>query len=98
MEYKLIITDEAYHDLDCIVEYIVKTLKNSYAASSLLDKIEKHFTYVKDNPYMYQKFSNNNYRKIVIDNYIMVYKISESDKIVYILRIFYGYRNYFNLL
>lgn len=38
------------------------------------------------------------YRKAVIKSYIMVYKVDEAAKTVYILRFFYGRQNYEKLI
>ena len=38
------------------------------------------------------------YRRAVIKNYVMIYRVAESKKTVYILRFFYGARDYEKLL
>lgn len=38
------------------------------------------------------------YRKAIIKNYILVYRVDDKNKIVYILRIFYGRQNYIDYL
>ncbi|MDI9470334.1 MAG: type II toxin-antitoxin system RelE/ParE family toxin [Bacillota bacterium] len=38
------------------------------------------------------------YRRIVIKNYVMVYKVDDEDKTIYVLRFFYGARDYEVLL
>ena len=35
------------------------------------------------------------YRRIVINNYILLYTIDESKKIVYVSHMYYGEQNYF---
>lgn len=38
------------------------------------------------------------YRKVVIKNYIMIYRVEETTHTVYILRFFYGRRDYEKLI
>ena len=97
--YKLIITELAHQDLDNIVSYIVVRLANPAAASSFLDEINKCYEYLRNNPIMYSKcydsrLEKEGYRKAVIKNYIMVYKVDEDTKMVSILRFFYGAQDY----
>ena len=40
MDYKLLITNEAKHDIDEIISYIVNELKNPIAAENLLTKFD----------------------------------------------------------
>lgn len=101
--YKLIVSELAHQDLDNIVSYIAIQLANPAAASSFLDEIEKCYGYLKSNPMMYSKCYDNRlekegYRKVVIKNYIVVYKVDEDAKIVSILRFFYGAQDYAKLI
>ncbi len=101
--YNLVITEYANADLESIVSYIVNELSNEVAATSLLDGVEKCYSHLKNTPYMYELCNNSQlkkmqYRRIVINNYIMVYRIDDNNKIVYILRFFYGRRDYINLI
>ena len=97
--YRLIITELAHQDLDNIVSYIVVRLANPAAASSFLDEINKCYEYLRSKPIMYSKcydsrLEKEGYRKAVINNYIMVYKVDEEAKMVSILRFFYGAQDY----
>lgn len=100
---KLNISKSAHQDLERIVSYIIVKLASPMAATHFLDQIEKSYDYLKNNPYMYAKCQNirlekEGYRKIPIKNYLLVYKVTEEDKIVNILRFFYGPQDYFKLL
>lgn len=101
--YKLVVTDLAHQDLDSIVSYIAIQLANPIAASDLLDKVDECYGYLKKNPFIYSKcynsqLGNEGYRKAVIQNYILVYKVDEITKTVSILRFFYGARDYTKLI
>ena len=50
--------------------------------------LKKHILNLKENPYMYSVYpENQNYRRMVVDNYIVLYKIVEEEKKVEIIRI-----------
>lgn len=103
MAYKLSITNNAAAELDDILSYLSKYLDNSAAASDFLDKVEESFHRLSDNPKIYQlcdhrDFKEKGYRKVVIKNYIMIYRVDETTSTVYILHFFYGRRNYYEYL
>ena len=99
MAYKLLITKEANNDINEIIGYIVNILKNPIAAGNLLDDIEKSYTVISDNPSAFSlcndsRLRNDGYRKIIVKNYIVFYKVNEEQKTVYIMRVIYGRRDY----
>ncbi len=101
--YKIKITSLANSDLNDIVLYITDTLKNPTAATALLDDVEKCFSNIEENPLMYSICQNTRlqslgYRRAVIKKHIMIYKIDEKIKTVFVLRFFYGKQNYETLL
>lgn len=101
--YKLTVTELADTDLDDIIAYIIVTLSNRTAAGSFLDSVEECYSALKHSPYMYEECRDERlrelgYRRAVIKNYIMVYKVDEAQKTIYILRFFYGAREYEKLL
>lgn len=101
--YKLIVTELAHQDLDNIISYIAVQLANPTAASDFLDEVDKCYGYLKSNPMMYSKCQDNRlgkegYRKAVVKNYIIVYKVDEKSETVSILRFFYGTQDYAKLI
>jgi plasmid stabilization system protein ParE len=101
--YKLIVTELAHQDLDNIVSYIADQLANPAAASNFLDEVDKCYGYLKNNPLMYSKCQDSRlekegYRKAVLKNYIIIYKVDEDAKKVSILRFFYGAQDYAKLI
>ena len=99
MNYKVIISEKAHNDIDDALNYIINTLCNPIAAKSLLNEIEKAYSDIAINPETYAYCSDprlrkDGYRKFIIKNYIMIYRIDEINKIAYIVRFFYGKRNY----
>ena len=53
MAYKVIVTDDAHEDMDEAVSYIVLSLANPSAASSLLAEIEACFEQLRAFPFSY---------------------------------------------
>ncbi len=99
MAYKLVVSKEAHKDIDDIVHYIAVELVNPTAAASFLDDVEKSYFEVINNPHMYSlcqdaRLSREGYRKIVLKNYLILYRIDDEEKVVFIVRIIYGGRNY----
>jgi toxin ParE1/3/4 len=103
MVYKLIVSKEAHIDIDNIVTYIAVELANSSAAIDFLDDVERSYRAITNNPRMYSLcddsiLKKDGYRKIVIRNYLVFYRIDEEKKIIIIVRVIYGGRNYNKLL
>ncbi len=44
------------------------------------------------------KLRNGGYRKTVIKNYLILYRINKEDETVYVVRVVYGGRNYSELI
>lgn len=101
--YKLVITELAHQDLDSIVSYIAVQLSNAKAAGDFLDEVTVCYGFLKSNPMMYERcqdrrLGEEGYRKALIKNYVLVYKINEESKIVSIMRFFYGAQDYTKLI
>lgn len=103
MAYRLIVSKEAHEDIGDIIRYIALELANPGAASGFLDDVDKSYRNVVDNPHMYclcddNRLRRDGYRKIVIKNYLILYRINDEDKSVLVVRIIYGGRNYAELI
>ena len=103
MAYKIIETELALQDLDSILAYLALTLANSSAASSFADEVEECYSNLERMPQMFEfchnpRFRALGYHKVVIKNYIMIYKVDETNKNVYVMRFFYGRQDYEKLL
>ncbi len=101
--YKLFVSELAHQDLDRIVSYIAVQLANPRAAGDFLDEVDKCYGYLRNSPLMYAKcqdkrLEKEGYRKVLIKNYVLVYKIAETSKTVNILRFFYGAQDYVKLI
>ena len=103
MAYKLIISKDAHADLNDIVRYISFELKSVQAATTFLDDVEESYNRLAVNPFVYAKCSDpllerREYRKIIIKNYLILFRVEEDNQAVYIVRIVYGGRNYVDML
>lgn len=100
-QYKVIITPTAYKEISKIYDYLVENLFATKAANNLMNKIEHEVQKLKYNPKIYtkiQKFDEVErvYRRLVINNYVILYTIDENSQTVFIAHIYYGGMNYMN--
>ena len=103
MVYKLLITPSALDELSEIVDYISNNLDNPFSAADFLDKVGECYHRLKDNPKIYQlcdyqNFKEKGYRKAVIKNYVLIYRIDEETNTVYILHFVYGRQDYYSII
>lgn len=103
MAYDLFVTEAAHEDLEEALDYIAGDLANPSAAANLLDQVEACYEQLKDFPMLYEcchdlRLRNLGYRKVVIGNFVLVYHPLETEQRVYILRFFYGGRDYEKLI
>ncbi len=103
MAYKIVVSEDAHRDLDDIVSYIAEELKNPQAASRFLDDVEQAYRRIVENPRLFafchdERLQKQGYRKIVIKNYLVLYREDAEASVVYVVRIVYGARDYEKLL
>ena len=102
MAYKVEFSDFFLEDIELISENLYRKLKSDNTTKKLLRKIQLKIEQLSNSPKMYPKISkigrwNREFRKIVLDNYILLYTIDEDCRKVYISYIFYNKRNYFDI-
>lgn len=100
--YEVILTDVAKEELEEIYEYISEHLLQISAANRLMDKIEQYILRLEQSPYscveVHIKHHNEVYRKLVVDNYIVLYEVNEENKQVVIYRVIYGKTDYLKIM
>ena len=101
--YKLDISDRAEEDFDKIIKYLSENLDSPQAAASFSDKVEACYEHLENTPYIYaecydSKLKNEGFRRAVIKNYILLFKIYEEQKSVWIYRFFHSMQDYANLI
>lgn len=102
-KYKIEFSKEAKTDLTSIVKYIKYELKEPSIATKLSNKIKKNIYNLTNNPQIFSIIDDNfiktlELRKLIVDNYIVFYKIIEQEEIIQIARIMNGRRNWRQLL
>jgi plasmid stabilization system protein ParE len=103
MGYKLIVSKDAHGDIMGIAAYISHELKSPQAADGFLCDVEESYKRAADNPHIFslcgdERLERMGYRKIIIKNYLILFRVDEEKKAVYIVRIVYGGRNYPEML
>ena len=101
--YRLAVSIRANADLDAILTYITTNLHAPKAASDFADAVAKCYDTIQQNPHIYEfvrdeHLKNQGYRRAVIKNYVMVYRVLEEREEVEIHRFFYGRMDYFGLI
>ena len=101
--YELNVSGRARHDIDGIISYISNSLFAPTAAMSLAEKIDKCFDKIEENPYFYPecldlRLKNEGFRRALVGNYVMIYKIYEETKSVIAHYVFHSSQDYANLI
>ena len=97
--YEIEFTEDSRDEIMEIYEYISKNLVNKEAAKILMKKMRKNVMDLAKAPEIYVKLEKKDrmkreFRRMEIDNYIILYTIDESKKTIYISHMYYGRRNY----
>jgi len=98
-KYKLQVMPRAVVDLENIYEYISNELSAPAAAHILMQKVEAAFMRLRDFPEscpMCQDeiLQQKGYRKLVVNNYIALYKVDNYTKAITVMRVVHGRQDY----
>ena len=86
MKYTVRFSPFAKEDKKEIKTYLSKFYPRTPQRFTVL--LKKHITYLKDNPYVYSEYPENmNYRRMLVGNYVVLYKINDAEKQVDVYRI-----------
>lgn len=101
--YNIEISEPAEKDLYKIGVYISKELLEPETAKRVISKIAKGINSLEEMPLrntlvLDERLAHKGIRKILVDNYIVFYIVTEESKTVTIIRILYGRRDWINLL
>lgn len=101
--YNVLMTQPAADDLKGIAAYISNEFREPSIAEKLVGKIKEVVMSLSEMPTRHslvadEKLAIQEIRKIVVDNYIVFYTVSEKDATVTVVRILYGRRDWVNLL
>lgn len=97
-KYKVMINPRAMRELDNIYGYIANEKLAPENAKGQIDRIKKAVLSLDTFPQSHQernegRYAGKNYRQLMIDNYIAIFRIDESHKMVYVVTIQYQGRN-----
>lgn len=102
-QYDVQISNQAERDLYDILHYIEFGLQEPNIAEKFYKKVNEKISNLDVNPKKYQivdeiVIKRLELRKFSVNNYIVFYKVYDSDKIVQVLRILYAKRNWKEIL
>lgn len=96
--YEVVFSDSAKIDLEEIYKYISNHLLAKKSADNIMERIEKNILRLEQYPYSCSEITvkphKDVFRKLIIDNYIVLYAIDEKYKRVIIYNIVYSKRDY----
>jgi addiction module RelE/StbE family toxin len=80
LKYKVSFTTLAKEDKTEIKIYLSRFYPDT--PKRFTSALRRHISNLKENPYMYPMYSENlNYRRMPVDNYIVLYRVIEEKKI-----------------
>ena len=97
-KYKIKVNPTAIRELDSIYEYIANEIMAPENAKGQVDRIKKAILSLDTFPQSHQernegRYAGKGYRQLLIDNYIVIFRIDEPHQTVYIITIQYQGRN-----
>lgn len=97
-KYKVKINPRAIRELDHIYEYIANVKLAPENAKEQVDRIKKAILGLETFPQSHQernegRYAAKDYHQLLIDNYIVIFRIDEPNKTVYVVTIQYQGRN-----
>ena len=98
-KYEIEFTEECRKEIDEIYEYISEKLVAENSAKKLMRKMRDAVMDLSETPNLYMKIEKKDrnkreFRRMVIDNFVVLYTVDENSKKVYIAHMHYGRRNY----
>lgn len=96
--YRVVYSPAAKDDLKDIYSYIAFELKVKQTAVNQVNRIRKAIRSLDTMPERYsivdwEPWQSMKMRKVAVDNYVVFYLVNNEDKIVTVVRIFYGGRD-----
>jgi len=89
MKYRAKYFITAKQDREAIKAYLNQFSPKAY--NRLVAKIKRNIEYAKSNPYMYEVYeSRPNFRRIVVEDYLVFYKVNERERLLEVHHILHG--------
>ena len=101
--YEIIVTSDANDDLAALRDYIAVTLAARETARSYILAIRKEIASLAVMPERVklvdtEPWRTRGFRRVLVRNFFVYYRIDETEKRVYILNVIYARRNQLNAL
>ncbi|MBC7765913.1 MAG: type II toxin-antitoxin system RelE/ParE family toxin [Hyphomonadaceae bacterium] len=101
--FKIVLAQSAEQDLNAILDYIGMQLKEPKTAIEQYNRIKEKILSLSDMPTRICLVNDHylavkGYRKMLVDNYIIFFRLNEQDTTVEIVRIVHGKRNWVDIL
>lgn len=98
--YEIEFPENCKEEISEIYQYISENLVSENSEKRLMRKLRNKVNYLSYNPEIYEKIHRKNlrnqeFRKFIVDNYVILYAIDKPKKIVYISHMYYNKRNYY---
>ncbi len=89
----------AKSDIDEIFTYIIGELNNTSAAVRFADEVDEKIDMLTRQPKMFsfswdERLAEKGFRRVVIQNYVLLYRVYDEAKQVLVARLLYGKREY----
>jgi toxin ParE1/3/4 len=102
-EYTIRFTQPASDDLYEIVRYISDDLREPKTARALVQRIQEEVYGLAELPMRYavvmdERLAAQGIRKMLVESYLVFYKVTEENGLVTVLRILHGRRDWLKLL
>ena len=96
-KYKVKISPRAIRDLDGIYQYIAMEKQAPEIARRQAERIKHAILQLNTFPYACQermegRYAGQGYRQLLIDNFIAIFRVEETEKTVYVLTVQYQRR------
>ena len=92
MRYKAEYIEPARQDVSDIKDYLSQFYPGTPV--KFLTELKQRVEALRDNPFMYPEYEDNPaYRRMVVSDYLVFYKIFEATEIIEIHRVLHGKRN-----
>lgn len=103
-DYKIKYLKAAINEITDISHYISVELDSPDAANSVVDLIFSAIYSLSDFPYAFPTISSSlkkrkfAYRKLVVKNYIVIFRVNQRQRTIYIDHVVHARRNYMEFL
>ena len=97
-KYKVKISPRAIRDLESIYQYIAMEKQMPEIARQQAERIKHAILQLDTFPYACQermegRYAGKGYRQLLIDNFIAIFRVEETEKTIYVLTVQYQKRN-----